>query len=123
LHAVNESPALRFGFTFICEPFPKPTWRSCTNSWHTISILIVRRLALSQNPAGERRAIGPAFVPHGFEMKHAGKIDFYTENLYFLPKKSENLSIENVKIEQIADEVFTIAREGCGLVYALRGYV
>lgn len=74
------------------------------------------RLKLSGNK------VDVAFVPQGFEMRQAGKAEFYTEELYFLPsaKSLSNSSAESVTLEQIANETFTIAGEGCGLVTALR---
>jgi len=62
------------------------------------------------------------FAPTGFQMPNAGKTKFYTEELCFLPRISgqDQQFGQNVPLKQIANEVFTITGEGCGLASALR---
>lgn len=60
------------------------------------------------------------FVTKGFEMKQIGKAEFYTEDLYYLPNNNAETLPQTVTIKEIADDSFTIAGEGCGLVYTLR---
>jgi len=70
----------------------------------------------------ELNKIDILFVPKGFEMRHAGKTEFYTENLCYIPRAgaSPTEDEENVTLKEISDEVFTIAGEGCGLASTLR---
>lgn len=60
------------------------------------------------------------FVTKGFEMKQIGRAEFYTEDLYYLPKDNADSLSQTVTIKDIADQSFTVAGEGCGLVSTLR---
>lgn len=60
------------------------------------------------------------FVPRGIKVRHAERCEFYSEPLYFLSRESQIELPKIVTVTEVADEVFTTAGEGCGLVFTLR---
>lgn len=70
----------------------------------------------------ELNKIDLLLVPQGMAVRNAVRSVLYSEELCFLPRAGSPLYGRegDATLEQISDEVFTIAGEGCGLAYTLR---